>query len=330
MSAALGPSQIASGPSLTRQIVRPTVITLSIVLLGALIYSAAVNGQAFVSSVWWRIAGDPSVVLADGAPLSTTPPQAVTPVLVDRPVSLVGDLDALAAPLGGTAVVLPADVDLLSQAPWANPSLARADGTLARPLALLPTGLLRVDDNPGPIPAAVHFWGGPDAPVAATAVEQKALVARLGEAYASLAGGRVPLTAVPSAMPTEGGAMWQLGYSLPGCAECRISTYDLVTFDAQGRLVSASLSLVGVERTEPLAVSSPLQAFEDARHHVGDGFAAGWGGPVTSATLTVADIEVPQQQPYWTLLDAGGYPVAQTPAATDDVSVAQVPVRDAG
>lgn len=314
MSMAWGAPHLSDSPSVARQVVRATVGTFSVLaVLGALL-AAYLYGGGAASALWWRVAGDADVVLADGVVLPDAPPAAVTPTMSVSTATLATGLDALAAPFGGDPVVVTTSAEARALAPYLDPSMWGDRATLVVPLAVTPAGVLRIEPATDGMAGSVRLWAGPEAPVAVTAAEQSALVARLSEGVLAASGSTVAVTSLPTLVPTSGsGALWTVELGLPGCDVCRVSTWDVVTFDRNGRLTNASLTLAAITGLAPITVPSAQQAFDDARHHRGDASVWMQGAPVGAATLTVADLGSLQPFTMWNLVDTSGQAVGQVP-----------------
>lgn len=318
MSMAWGAPHLSDHPSVTRQIVRATVGTFTVLaVLGALL-AAYLYGGGPATSLWWRIAGDSDVVLADGVVLPDAPPAAVTPTMTVSSTTMSAGLDALAAPFGGDPVVVTTSAEMRTLAPYLDPSMWGDRATLVVPLAVTPSGVLRIEPATDGLAGSVRLWASPEAPVAVTAAEQSALVARLSDAVLAAGGSTVAVTSLPTRVPTSGaGALWTVELGLPGCDVCRVSTWDVVTFDSSGRLTNASLTLAAITGLTPITVPSAQQAFDDARHHRGDAGVWMQGAPVGTATLTVADLGSFQPFTMWNLVDTSGLAVGQVPVAPE-------------
>jgi hypothetical protein len=315
VSTALGPAPLVDGPSITRQVVRASVGTLTVVAILAGLLAAAVYGRDAAVMLWWRVAGDSAVTVADGASFSETPPAAVTPTIVASSPSL----DTLAAAFGGDAVVVTTAAELRARAPYAPEGLTGDRADLVVPLAVTPAGVLRIEPGVDAMAGSVRLWAGPDAPVAVSEDEQSALIARLSRAVLAAGGTTVEVVPVPTRVPTSGpGSLWTVELGLPGCDVCRVSTWDVVTFDGDSRLTNASLTLAAITGLAPVEAPSAAQALDDARHHRGD--ASVWmdGAPVGSATLTVGDLGSMQPYTMWNLVDTRGTVVAQVPVLPDE------------
>ncbi|MGE0817189.1 MAG: hypothetical protein AB7O74_00870 [Candidatus Nanopelagicales bacterium] len=316
MSTAAGHLHEDGGPSVARQIVRASVGTLTVVAVLGALAAAAVYGRDTATMLWWRMAGDSAVTLAEGTSFSDEPPAAVAPVMSAGPVSFATSLEELAAPFGGDAVVVTTAAGLRAKAPYAAEELTGDRPDLPVPLAVTPAGVLRVEPAVDSMAGGLRVWGGPGAPVAETESEQAALIARLSSAVLHAGGTTVEVTAIPTRMPTSGpGSMWSVELGLPGCDVCRVSTWDLVTFDRNGRLANASFTLAAITDLAPIAAPSAAEAFEDARHHRGPTTVWMDGAPIGSATLSVGDLGSLQPFTAWNLLDTRGTVVAQVPVS---------------
>ena len=310
VSTALGSAPVVDGPSITRQVVRASVGTLTVVALLAALLAAAVYGRDAAVLLWWRVAGDSAVTLAEGTSFSETPPAAVAPTIVAASPSL----DDLAAAFGGDAVVVTTSAELRARAPYAPEGLTGERADLVVPLAVTPAGVLRIEPGVDALAGSVRLWAGPAAPVAVTEAEQSAVIARLSQAVLAAGGTTVEVTPIPTLVPTSGpGSLWTVELGVPGCDVCRVSTWDVVTFDGDGRLTHASFTLAAITGLAPVEAPSAAQAFDDARHH--RGVTTVWmdGAPIGSATLTVADLGSLQPFTVWNFLDTRGVVVAQVP-----------------
>lgn len=315
MSMAWGAPHLTDGPSVRHQVVRATVGTFTVVAVVAALIAAFVYGAGPAASLWWRIAGDPAVTLADAVVLSDVPPTTTVPVVAARVWSLDQDLAALSAPLGGgDASVVTSSEELAALAPYFASGSGLPDQRLAEPVAVLPSGVLTV------VPAFegwnghVAFHGGPSAPVAVTQQAQAALALELvttwglGDLEGTGFAARAVLSPRSAQEPSDGSASYGIEITGTSCVECVITSYDQVSFDAQGRLTFAVVETGQVTGTAPVEVPSAAQAFDDLRHHRGEAYLGDPTVPVVEARLSVAETGTPNSVPQWLFYDASGQP----------------------
>lgn len=308
-------------PSVRQQIIRATAGTLGAALaLGLVVAVYSYSGPTPLAQFWWRVAGDPDVVLAEGVVLPDQPPAAVEPVVAGPEGGISDAVRELGPVLGGPAVLTSAKAGLLAQAPFAEGLVVMEPETLRAPVAVASWGALRIDPWTPDSIARVWLVGSPDAPRARTLDDQRALVTALVKASLTAAGttAAVSVDAIP--LPSDGG-LWTIELVMPGCDVCRVWTSGLVAFAADGRLRTASLPFVAITGVRPIAVPSALEAFEAVRHHRGDGYVEPLGAPITSAELVVADIGsvvtdgagTPVPMRTWQLLDENGVVIGAVP-----------------
>ena len=316
MTTAWGLPRSSDGPSIRRQITRASVGTLTVVAIVAALVAAYAFGAGPAVSLWWRVAGDADIVLADGVALSDTPVSASVPVVEPRTFSLVGDLAVLSAPLGGAGRIASTRAELVELAPWYAPGPGDLAQSLDAPVAVLGTGVLALDPSEDGAPGWILFRGGPDAPVAATPAARERLMRDIQRAWGI--GGSLPGDAVVEFVHADGASAGNATYTAnvvpAGCRECRVTTSDLFLFDSSGRLLIASVGTVRLVGSRTQQMTSPAQAFDDLRHHRGDPYLEVSGAAVHSARLTAGDIAGAWPLPYWEFFDADGGWVATVPA----------------
>ena len=284
-------------PSVGRQVTRASMGTVAVLVALALGYALVVAGWPHAVSAWWRVAGDSSASLADGVALDTAAPRAVAPVRAPATLSFGRDAAALAAPLGGGRLIPVASrAQVEAVAPYGLDALgARSDSDLRGSTVVLAAGLLTFDAAfpGGEYPGAIRFSGGPHAPVATTAAQQQALVARLVAAWSS-AVGSTEVTAVRARRVGDGDRpVWTADLRLRGCSACVVTGLTIASFESDGRLLYASMPTVAITGTRPIEAASAASAFDDAVHHRGDAWVAA-DAPVTQASLVVGDLGADQ------------------------------------
>jgi hypothetical protein len=312
---AWGAPHLTDGPSVRRQIVRATVGTLSVVAVVAVAALAYVYGAGPAVSVWWRVAGDSAVTLGEGVVLADVPPTTTAPVVSTRGWALDHDLAALAAPLGGGGRVVTLQSQLDALAPYYGIGPGIPAEVLEQPVAVLPGGVLRVDPAIDGWNGLVAFHGGPDAPVVATEEARSAFVLALVKAWGigDLRGTGFEARVVPSmwssSTPDDGSFSYGIEITGTACPDCVITSYDRVSFDAQGRLTSALIASARVTGSSPVVVPSAAQAFDDLRHHRSGGYVGEVTSPFVGAQLALGETGTPYSVPQWLFYDASGEPL---------------------
>jgi len=311
------------GPSVKQQITRATAGTLATVAVLAVAALAFVYGAGPAVSLWWRIAGDPDLVLAEGFELPSEPPAAASLVWSAPTTTLEESLDVYAGPLGGGTLVRSA-AELEALAPYAGDEIPGEDFRLGH-VAVTPIGVLRLLEYGGG-DTRLQLYGDPRGPLFATDQQQADLVARIGSAWLAAAGSTLAVPVVPWREPAMPDTEWVAGVQVPGCDVCFADAFNVVRFDESGRVAFAVMQLIAVVGTQPLEVVSAAEAFDAARHRRDGADAYAEGGPITSSRLKVGDLynvvvtdeglrTASGAQAYWSFENAEGTSYAAAPAA---------------
>lgn len=306
--------QTSTTPSVARQVARATVATLAVVAVAALGVQVATNTAA-IAGVWWRVAGDRDIRLADGVVLPHGPLTVDVPLLAAAPWRASDDVARLAAVTGQPVrPITAAESEVLTHG--ALPAATWRTDTDRR--YATPAGVVVVSDGVptttssdgstvmGAGPSLTLFTAGATSPQVLPS-DPAAALTRLVEAWGVGAGAPPGMTVTSFRVPQA----HQVVAAYLATPEVHVSGLDaaMAVLDPQGRLVRAQIELRRVAGTRPMRVVGADVAFEQVRHHQVDSVV----GP---ATVTGASLEADSGDPaapgsavptlYWAFSTADG------------------------
>ena len=298
-------------PSVPRHIARAAAGTFAVLLAGALVLGVVASWDR-ISVLWYRAAGDPSIRLADGVSLPSSPQTVSVPVVRFTTWPVSDDVARIGAGTGFPVHQIDASVarQMLGDAGamYVAAGQRRVYGT---PLGIVT--IVEFEADPGSdVEGRVMLFATPTTSTPTTAAGRAELLGRLAIAWGAGASSAVPAAKVrvdpPSTMKVYG-ARVVLGdvVTEPGSA-------GWADFVADGRLSMATVPIARVVGATTVQVGSPAAAFDAVRHHA-EGTMA---DPMTAtAAHLVAQNLVDSATPgdlFWVFTDAAGNDVDVAPA----------------
>lgn len=276
------------GPSVGRQVVRAAVATLSaLAVLGLVAVGIADAGR--IHELWYHVAGDPAVRLADGVTLSTSARDVAVPVLQPTAWSAAESSARLADVTGE-----PVRRISVAQARTALGEDSVAAGATTQEAFSTPLGVVVVNESDttvsGPQTGSILLVAPRTGPRLGAA-QQQALMRLMAVRWALQS---------TAASPDFGVRVEQVGSPSTLAAALVVGDVALdpgsagwAQFDGQGRLLSAHILVQRIVGVTTMHVMSPAAAFDAVRHHA-EGTQAP-GSPVVGVELDAEQTQSPDQ-----------------------------------
>jgi hypothetical protein len=298
-------------PSIPSQVLRAMLGTFAVVLVLALVGGVVASWDR-VSVQWYRVAGDPNIVLADGVTLSDQASHVAVPQTVRRSWTPSQDHARIAAVTGSPV----RNLTSAQAAILTGITFPPGTGTDLRQYST-PLGVVVVSDpfwrsaTDATIPGQISLYGTAGSPRQTTAAAQKAFLQRLVDGWGAGATPAVPGTYAvveDAPLPDQYHGYYGVRVATAGASTPYGSAGMAFWSSTPGRLSVAHVLLVGVRATPAVRVVSPASAFDQLRHHADS--ATGDGQTVAAARLEVGDSFGinGDQCAMWAFLDAAGHP----------------------
>ena len=306
MSSIVEPQQARPLPSVTVQVARG-VLAAGVIIVAFLLVTAAVTGrQPWVGERWVGLFGDSRIGLADGV-VPSEAAVASTVLTADPAVLRLGSSTApLERAVGAPVRLLPHD-----------PAMPAEHRSYSTPMGVVSFLVPLAGTTP-----LVIVRGGADAPVARTAADRRALVARIDSGIGFTSADRVPagVSLVVREQPGDNGGtsvrvLLQSDGQLAAPGLLGLEQYE---FAADGRFVQALVEAAPVVSVEKASLRSAASAYDDLRHHRASIDMSGSWGPVSiegfapeaGTRIVGGTVDIP---PVWGITVDGGLEAAIFP-----------------
>jgi len=304
-------TSVRAAPSVPRQVLRATLGTFAVLLAVALVGGVVASWDR-VCVQWYRVAGDPNIVLADGVTLADQASEVAVPQTVRRSWTPSQDVARIAAVTGSPVRNLTSAQAAILTGITYQPGTGADLRQYSTPL-----GVVVVSDpfwhsaSDATIPGQISLYGTAGSPRQMSEAAQKALLQKLVDGWGAGATPAVPGTHAvveDAPLPDQYHGYYGARVATAGASTPYGSAGMAFWSSTPGRLTVAHVVLVGVRATPTVRVVSPASAFDQLRHHADT--ATGDGQTVAAARLEVGDFLgiTSDQYAMWTFLDAAGHP----------------------